>query len=74
MQIQRFRNPLSNDLLLKVVSYITDPVTTTDELMGTYPVSEPLVAGGIGPAPELPDPDEVREPETVAVEEPLKTP
>lgn len=48
--------------------------TTTDELMGIYPVSEPLVAGGIGPAPDLPDPDAVREPETVAVEEPLKTP
>ncbi|MBR3867188.1 MAG: hypothetical protein IKD37_00885 [Clostridia bacterium] len=48
--------------------------TTSEELMGTYAVTELLVAGGLGPAPELPDPDEVREPETVAVEEPLKTP
>lgn len=47
--------------------------TTTTELMGTIAVAT-AVAGGIGPAPELPDPDEVREAETVAVEEPLKTP
>ena len=35
---------------------------------------ETAIAGGIGPTPDLPDPDEVREAVTVAVTEPRKNP
>lgn len=51
----------------------TAPPPDTTPLMGTMPL-ETAIAGGIGPAPDLPDPNEVREPETIAVTEPLKTP
>lgn len=47
----------------------TEPMTT--ELMGTFavPVTQPIAAGV-----DLPDPDTVNEPVTIAVTEPLKTP
>ena len=49
---------LSDDLLVKIVSYITDPVTTTDELIPSGETSSfrsnPLRLGGVHPLPQGP--------------------
>ena len=49
---------LTDDLLVKIVSYITDPVTTTDELIPSGETSSfrsnPPAAGGVHPLPQGP--------------------
>ena len=46
----------------------TELYVETDALMGTMPVPETYIAGGIGPDPLLPEPEEEREAVTIAPE------